>query len=57
MLEIIENGNSHCNSINSNMGNFGRHGDTYVVVGQQSDLVVYDHNKFEVFGKGKENNL
>lgn len=38
--DIIENGNRVTgNSKNANMWHFGRQGDTYVVVGQPSDLV------------------
>ena len=39
--DILENGNSHwkLQKKNANMGNFGRQGDTYAVVGRPNDLV------------------
>ena len=38
--DILENGNSHWKlKKNANMGNFGRQGDTYAVVGRPNDLV------------------
>ena len=39
--DILENGNSNWKlKKNANMGNFGRHGDAYAVVGRPNDLVM-----------------
>ncbi len=54
--DIIENGNGVSgNSKNPNMGNFGRQGDTYAVVGQQSNLVCVGWSRMTPHGCSRSN--